>query len=672
MARHNIVKILRRLLEDEAFRQLFFRDPEAALSDYDLTSSERRWFRRITGMDSLLEWSRKLDVSLKSGSEMTGPAEGTAAEEPVPERIVSTGFAAEAEPATPLPGNRPLLPHQAYYFWLEVGAPVAGSIEETPTALPADLPEMARLQVALFPFESEFEITAGADVGELEIKRDGTVRVARPAASPPSLQADDLLSRRLFFPVNTPPQAGAHRLRCNIYYRQVLLQSRLITMHVMDSPRPMQKALTSAMDYTLSHTLSPRQLAGMAPHRLSLMLNDDGDGTHGFRFLGQDQFKSNASLGEGELQDLIEMARGAMRAATWGDEEPYNRQKTYRYQQEVSLDQLGADLIRFARRGYRFYDALINRLAGDARQAMKLAQIMLESGQVQIATRQSSRLVVPAALFYDYPLDTSLKADDYTLCPAFVNALKGPEPLENTACFRGNCASYGEDTVICPSGFWGYRHRLGLPVSVAGGLDAPATITCADGPELTVGVSTDPAFEKRPQHEQALQNLQPELTWNYADTRDETLAKLKTTTPHLVYFYCHGGIANGVPYIHVGPKSDRGITRDNLRAKRIFWQEPRPLVFINGCYTTALEPESAIDLVSGFVENAFAAGVIGTEITIFEPVAVAFAEECLHRFLVARQPIGEAVRGARLKLLQQKNPLGLVYIPYVMADLRLN
>ena len=56
--------------------------------------------------------------------------------------------------------------------------------------------------------------------------------------------------------------------------------------------------------------------------------------------------------------------------------------------------------------------------------------------------------------------------------------------------------------------------------------------------------------------------------------------------------------------------------------------------------------------------------------------AVKFAEECFKRFIGAPphkepMPIGKAVRGARLELLRQGNPLGLVYIPYAVASLRL-
>ena len=118
------------------------------------------------------------------------------------------------------------------------------------------------------------------------------------------------------------------------------------------------------------------------------------------------------------------------------------------------------------------------------------------------------------------------------------------------------------------------------------------------------------------------------------------------------------------------PDSTGNLSPSFLRAKKIRWDITRPLVFINGCHTTALEPEQAIEFISPFIENANAAGVIGTEITIFEPLATVFAEECLRRFL-NDAPIGEAIRGARLKLLKNANPLGLVYIPYVIADLHL-
>ncbi len=323
--------------------------------------------------------------------------------------------------------------------------------------------------------------------------------------------------------------------------------------------------------------------------------------------------------------------------------------------------------MRLALRGYRLYDVLINGLVGGYDAATRLAAIMLPPRVVQIALLESARMVVPAALMYDYPLDSG--ADGYALCREFADCLTAGASLDELSCFKGGCPSFDDDTVVCPSGFWGYRHALGLPLSAASAPDPPTRIRYVGAPDLAVSMSTDPQLIERESHEQALRALRADVGWSYADTRAGTLDLLRATHAHLVYFYCHGGVVNKIPYLEVGYE-EKGITRDNIRAKKIRWHEPRPLVFINGCETTALQPETALEFVSAFVENAQAAGVVGTEITVFEHLARSFAEDCLTRFLDGI-PMGEAVRLGRLALLADANPLGLAYIPFVVSSLRL-
>jgi hypothetical protein len=118
----------------------------------------------------------------------------------------------------------------------------------------------------------------------------------------------------------------------------------------------------------------------------------------------------------------------------------------------------------------------------------------------------------------------------------------------------------------------------------------------------------------------------------------------------------------------VGSLAELGITRDNLRSNKIRWTGPRPLVILNGCQSTAVEPELALDLVSGFIITSGAAGVIGTEITVFEPLARAMAEAILPAFLTGT-PLGQAVRQARLSLLATGNPIGLCYLTFALASL---
>ena len=598
----------------------------------------------------------------------------SAAQGGTPGRIVNTGFADEGSAATPHAPEIPLKPATNYYFWLEVGAAMEGSIEVIPTELPEEIPPGAELDVALFGFDNSIQLTPGKDVGRIQIEADGTVTVLTRVAEP--AVGGDILNRRLFFPVKTA--AGPRqRLRCNIYYKQTLIQSRLVSVKVEASPVAGKRAaLASRLDYTLSKSLNGDVLEGMGTNTMSMMLNDNGDGTHGFRFFGQNNFKNESTLTEGALQNLIEMARGGLRKAAWGDEEEFKRGKTYRYDDDrLHEDRLRADLITLAIRGRRFYTGLIEKLVGGVENAWDLEEMMKEPGQLQIASKVDAGLVVPAAMFYDHPLDDGKETKVMTICDTFSSALRSKQPLAETACFQGNCPNYNNNTVICPSGFWGFRHSLGLPVSLKKGEeegdDAAVTITYTGTPHIAMSVSTDPAFRERPKHEQALRNLNIATTDEYADNRDDAISLIKGTKSQVVYFYCHGGLTNdGVPFISVGDKSGDWLTTTTLYENRVRWRSNRPLVFVNGCHTTAVTPKYALNFVQSFIQTSNAAGVVGTEITIFEPIAVAFAEECLKQFLQGGKTLGEAVRGARLNMLQNGNPLGLVYIPYAVPGLK--
>jgi hypothetical protein len=72
----------------------------------------------------------------------------------------------------------------------------------------------------------------------------------------------------------------------------------------------------------------------------------------------------------------------------------------------------------------------------------------------------------------------------------------------------------------------------------------------------------------------------------------------------------------------------------------------------------------------GFVQNSNACGVVGTEVTVFEPLAGTFAKRFMERFLGGAM-VGQAIRDARLDLLQEGNPLGLVYTPFVLSGTQL-
>jgi hypothetical protein len=602
---------------------------------------------------------------------------------PVQERIVSTGFSPYEQADMPLSRRMPLTCGQQYYFWLEIGPPVAESIENTPEPLPIEhLPSKGELLVVLHPLDNELQVMSGDAIGRLEWQPDGSIRVIAQPDHPVGIAPEsELLLHRLFFPVKVPSRTGKFRFECHIYYESTLIQSRQVYALVMEQPvlRPLGRASYSILDYSLSKTLNVPRLdaKGSHAHRISMTLKDKGDGTHHFLFLSKDGtqvVKGHVNFGEQQLAGMVKKMRGAFRSASWGDEQDWNIKKQYRYGGVSNVQRLKEDLVLFAIRGFRFHYAI--SLPIDSDQRKQLSQLMAKPGLVQFALEKSASSVLPLSMVYDYPLNTNIDRKKYMLCSSFEEALHCDKPLEEWDCFQGSCPSKGQDNVVCPSGFWGYRHAFGMPLSIENRPEIVQEISYQRLLQITVGVSTDPAFTELAAHEQALRSLRPEwhetdiknTGWYYANNSDTVFRLLNQAQSHLIYFYCHGGVNDEIPYLSVG-YNEPVITPDNLY-QVTSWRDQGPLVFINGCKTTAMEPKLAIAFAQAFINGLGASGVIGTEISIFEPLACAFAENCL-RYFLGGLPIGEAIRRARLVLLKQANPLGLVYVPFVIGDLRL-
>ncbi len=624
--------------------------------------------------------------------------------------IVNLGFSHADSANKTLQPDEPLQCGHSYYFWLNIGRARQDAIG-APTPIDLDkLPEEAVLTIAIFSFEKELEIDPRHDVGELKIQQNGAVKVLLKPTGRKSIRLSpdapqDFLKDFLLFPVSAPEKEGMYRLRCNIYCSQVLVQSYVVSANVKTSAAPVAEACSKKLDYVLSQSLRAGHLASLTsePHLLSLMVNNNGDGTQSFRFFGGDgteRYKDDAQVDGQQLAGFLLQARRAMHKVSWGDENEWDPDKNfdYRYKtQAFDSKKLAKDLAYLARAGWRIYTGFISHLA---KPEDELKALLANPGLVQIALKLSPRAVVPAAVIYDYawrPENFDFEQTQFELCPTFSAAIdkarQGGPLLEDCDCFKGGCALSAmiaaiqdpdsdktlEDLppMVCPSGFWGYRHSLGLPLTLDGtNKDIPPVIELKDDLQVIACVSTDPNFVERDPHLGRLKALKNALKFERDEGYKAIVKRLKKTVPHLLYFYCHGGIrANtNLPYLEIGASDKFGP--EALIGERISWKGPNPLVFINGCHTTSLNPEITLDFVSSFVQQNGAAGVIGTEITIFEPLAAKFAEECLSRFIGAAphnesMPLGRAVRGARLELLKQGNPLGLVYIPYAVSTLRL-
>jgi len=599
-------------------------------------------------------------------------------------RLVSTGVA-EGSTGRTLSPRTTLAAGRSYRYWFAVGTRArtgrvdVGRNQELP---PFDAAEGTHLRVIVFPFPDGLQLDPSTAEGELVVGADGGLRVGRQPGGWSYLGGED----RLEFPFRTPEGPGTYRLRSSVYLGARLLQSRVLEVRVDVRQRVgTRRAVRSETDYSVSNSLSPESLTEMRPPRLSVMVNGGPAGSHDFRFVGRTPMTGTASLDAEKLETLLRNARRALRTAAWGTGEEWRADDADRYAVPRSPGDVQADLIAMARTGYRIWDSLSNALAeavpgqaaatGGRERVDRLTELLLHSGAVELTARQSMRLAVPAALVYDYPLDTNRRVVRF--CPGAASAMASGEDLAGEPCFDGACPHYDDLDVVCPGGFWGYRHELGVPLSLgaAGQGEAhemAASIPGGDDPEFVVGTTTDRSFLLRSEHLSRLKQLHTPLTWRLGDERDAVLDLLRTSSPHVVYFLCHGVEKDGLPGLVVGdPDAPSAITPDNLSAYRNSWPATRPLVVLNGCRTTALDPTKPLNFVETFLRDACASGVIGTEITVFEPLACAFAEEVLHRFVHDDVPLGAAVRAARLALLSRGNPLGLAYVPYGPTDLRM-
>jgi hypothetical protein len=74
--------------------------------------------------------------------------------------------------------------------------------------------------------------------------------------------------------------------------------------------------------------------------------------------------------------------------------------------------------------------------------------------------------------------------------------------------------------------------------------------------------------------------------------------------------------------------------------------------------------------VDAFV-GATASGVIGTEISMFEPIAREAGEQFWRHFLAAesQETVGTAMRKMKLSLLKKRNLMGLAYTAFCSSSL---
>jgi hypothetical protein len=317
-------------------------------------------------------------------------------------------------------------------------------------------------------------------------------------------------------------------------------------------------------------------------------------------------------------------------------------------------------------------DELLNAALRDRLRGSKL---------IQIASMKSANYVFPWSLVYDHKFRKSPANVLCAIVGAVLDRGGSVEDLRSTVCFTDECPDRNDPKVVCPAGFWGFRHRIEQPLptlatiddqddSATGGTpryDVSTEIPLAGSaaPEVVIGVSE--ALQGWSEHVDLAKGQlggYPAL----ASSVDPLLDGLRRLDLHLAYFYCHGGRVGKKAYLGLGNRREE----DQLFPQyldSLSWPDQHPFVFINGCRTVGVSPEDFLSFKKMFA-RAQASGLLGTEIAVPEELAQHVALQFLEAF-VRQVPIGEIVHNLRLELLTRCNPLGLAYTPYCMASLRL-
>jgi CHAT domain-containing protein len=250
-----------------------------------------------------------------------------------------------------------------------------------------------------------------------------------------------------------------------------------------------------------------------------------------------------------------------------------------------------------------------------------------------------------------------------------------------------------EKTVVCPRSFWGFKHVIEIPAQqasvVAGAADPTAgrrppdirdkVLRGAGSTQLLAGINEHCRLvtPHLTELDDVVARSAPTATWRAKVTRrDPMLVALQSRDLDVIYFYCHarGGLAD--PSVKPPCLELHDLTvvaPERINATHLYYKgawDHYPLVILNGCGTAGFSPDALSPFVIRFVRDRGAAGVLGTEIPVWEQLATAVARDFLRRFL-AGEGAGPALLAVRRQLLAERNPLGLLYTLYAPAELAL-
>ncbi|MEH2157099.1 CHAT domain-containing protein [Nostoc sp.] len=473
-------------------------------------------------------------------------------------------------------------------------------------------------------------------------------------------------SKRLFFNL-TLSKTKRQAIDIDLIFHGHLLQSRRVEVYVVAESReiPPESAFplqNSSITFTRTVAISPEDLKALKenPRRLTIVAERSIDrNTIGLRFYdttGNDLGFQESQLSEVNLSSALNAVRKQL----------LTTMTAYAGGVGGSEKILTKHLGQLAALGRKFYLALLPGLANPDQRVDygQRLQVDLQPGTVIQVAPLSSQLGVPWEILYERKIE-AYKEDRIKLCSTFKEHGLGQD----------DCPHCNDPTVVCPSGFWGYRYIVEqLPRRVDSGKPLPShslPTQIRNKTPLQFSANVFSGFNQLANHFKALAELASEqqLQILRSDSLDAIRITLKEAKADILYFYTHGGSDPfGSPYLEVGTEDQ--IQLIDLDAWGIKLGDRQPLVILNACDSADYTPDSFENLLKFFCD-AGAAGVIGTQCEVKEHLANAFIIKFFQAFL-KQAPAGEAMFAARQALLRDHlDPRGLVYSLCASAEVRL-
>jgi hypothetical protein len=575
-------------------------------------------------------------------------------------------FLLESDDENELPRDNPIGTGDIFRLRIDIGALKDTAAEEV-APIPEELLPEGPIELDIMLSSNDFAVSTRRDFDPQSNLKVALGKMTLPEDGGAATTPDG--SEYLFFYLKAPAAPQQARARIGYYFQNHLIQSFLLRASVGEE----EGGYSFLVDYTLSENFSRLASLEKLPKRehISIFTNDNQDGEHTLVVKAANGEEEDApdvctyALKETAINRIMETLRDTMY-----DEIKFSKADL----NGRGENKLKEDLKKLAEIGWD----LFSTVASDCMRTWFLRNKKSDEILIDVTRPHEHTYSFPWQFFYDLPL---IEDGERKFCKVIseLDEVIAKDPTIHK-CPHEEEHEFG---TLCPFGFWGFRYQI--QQHAGKGKGAYLKILSNGGPELLVANTVDVKSKLNlKNHIQSLETTLKGKAGNISNhkAKKEVLESMGNPKLPLIYFYCHGYRETGyetTTYLSVG--DGEKITVHDFKAYYYLWKgkfgvdeykkKIKPLVFINACHSIEINPDTLGSFLESFMETEFASGIIGTEVSVDQTLAMDFANKFFTDFVKESKSVGEAIHAARLAYLAKQSLFGLVYTPYCFADLSL-